>query len=114
MAREHTVAKNTLFLTAGSICQKLLAFVYFTGRCNGGTGEGDMTLCFGVQLRNSVVRGRSFGADDWLRKIISKYGLPFYNAIARRSKEGYLKGHVPFIRSFDVQVMIRLDMHWEE
>lgn len=27
---ERTVAKNTLFLTAGSICQKLLAFVYFT------------------------------------------------------------------------------------
>lgn len=30
MAQEQTVAKNTLFLTVGSICQKLLAFVYFT------------------------------------------------------------------------------------
>jgi O-antigen/teichoic acid export membrane protein len=30
MAREQTVAKNTLFLTVGSVVQKLLAFVYFT------------------------------------------------------------------------------------
>jgi O-antigen/teichoic acid export membrane protein len=30
MAKEQTVAKNTLFLTVGSICQKLLAFIYFT------------------------------------------------------------------------------------
>jgi O-antigen/teichoic acid export membrane protein len=30
MAQDQTVAKNTLFLTVGSVAQKLLAFVYFT------------------------------------------------------------------------------------
>ena len=30
MAQDQTVAKNTLFLTVGSVVQKLLAFVYFT------------------------------------------------------------------------------------
>jgi O-antigen/teichoic acid export membrane protein len=30
MAEGHTVARNTLFLTIGSIAQKLLAFIYFT------------------------------------------------------------------------------------
>jgi len=40
------------------------------------------------QLRNSVVRGRPFGADDWLSKIISKYGLQF----TTRSRGGQKKG----------------------